>query len=101
MAAKSPRKLPTEVVVMGITIPVSRDVLPDSHGLFDIDERTGKCEIKIDSVLTDEYAEEILFHEITHAVLHFSGLDAALKNDLDESVVKALQLGLYPLYRRK
>ena len=45
--------------------------------------------------------EKTLFHELCHMVLFLSGHCWKMKDDDEEAVVRALEHGLYPLYKRK
>ena len=93
----SGNSLPKQVYLLGNRIAVSRAVLPDAHGLFTISDKTGLGNIQICDELLPAYAEKILFHELVHAVLHFSGVVELLTDEQEEAVVCAIEHGLFPL----
>jgi Zn-dependent peptidase ImmA (M78 family) len=45
--------------------------------------------------------ERTVFHEICHMVLFLSGHKYAMEDGQEEAVIRALEHGLLPLYRRK
>ena len=94
-------KIPRKIEVMGHTVTVSRREIPDCHGEFWIDDATGKARIALDKGMDSAYSEKILFHELVHAVLHFSGAIETLTDEQEESIVRAMEHGLFPLYQRK
>ena len=95
------KKIPRRIDVMGHPITVTRRNIPDAFGEFWIDDESGKARIALDKGMDSEYSEKILFHELVHAVLHFSGAIETLSEEQEEAIVRAMEHGLFPLYQRK
>lgn len=93
--------IPKKIKVLGQEVSISRKKLKDCYGTFEIDDKSGKGKIAIDKDIDDEHAESILLHETIHAILHFSGVVEHLSEELEESIVVALQNGLSPLYQQR
>lgn len=60
--------------------------------------------IDVCSSLSDDKYERVLLHEIMHSILAMSGIGSQpnmMSDELEESVVTALEHGLFLLYERK
>lgn len=95
------KTIPKKVDVLGHSVSVSRAKLDDCHGQFVIDDKSGKAKIQLCKELDPDYSEKILFHELVHAALHFSGVVETLTDIQEEAVVRAMEHGIFPLYERK
>jgi len=81
--AKSTQRHVMDVPICGVTVPVFiredlKDGEVDCAGLYDTDSPT----IWIDASVGDAYVQQVLIHEIGHAMLHLSGAMHELAEDM-------------------
>lgn len=90
---------PTDISIMGINFKIIHKKLPKDHyGETDLNKR----QIAISSAITDDDVyEDTLLHEIIHAVLGVTGQSERLEENVEESLVVALEHGLSRLYCRR
>lgn len=90
------KSLPPSIIISGHTVTIkyidTEDHEGDQWGDFNID----KDEIRIWTRGCDD-VEEILIHEIMHAVIGYSGLTGVLTDEQEEAICRLVQYQLYPL----
>lgn len=99
---RKPRGFPSSVQVFGhkvriVYCHVMPKTLTDSFGVTYFDTKR----IYISLEQPRDEMERTLFHEFCHMVLFLSGHSFNMKEDDEEAVVRALEHGLYPLYKRR
>ena len=82
--------IPRRVVILGREYPIRRTRMP-SAGMCDFSAGV----IWLRSGLKGSDADATLLHESVHAVLHESGLHFNWTDEFTESVVRALEHGLF------
>lgn len=82
--------LPKAINVLGRDYKIRRKRMRD-YGLCDF----GPGIIWLRSGLKDEDAHQTLLHEVIHAVLHESGAQFQFSDEVTESLVRAIEHGLW------
>lgn len=95
--------LPKKISILGQTFKIETvENMKDTDGSELLGLMTGhQRSIKLSSNLTDANRDEVLLHEIIHAVLYISGVSNLLKDNIEESIVVALEHGLNGIYKLK
>ena len=99
---RRPKGLPSFISIYGYDVEILYcTVMPkgydDTFGITYHNEK--RIYINLDQP-RDEM-ERTVFHEICHMVLFLSGHKYAMEDGQEEAVIRALEHGLLPLYRRK
>lgn len=99
---RRPKGFPSKIHVFGYDVEIIYcDEMPrgasDTLGLMYHNEK--KIFINLDQDLRE--MDKTVFHEICHMVLFLSGHRYAMEEGQEEAVIRALEHGLLPLYRRK
>lgn len=86
------------ITIMGRKVKIQYKKTDNLCGEFDGDKNL----ITIDkNVLTDpELFQSTLFHECTHAILFYSGLNELLKEDTEEALVRCIEYNLLPIMKK-
>jgi len=58
-----------------------------------------KKTIYLNTAKDTRWDEQKLFHEMIHAILHLTGQTQNLDGNLEEAIVEAIELNLWPLIR--
>ena len=97
MARRRKDRPDEQVSVCGreVSITYQRD-LDDCDGCFYPDE----AEIHVDLEASRD-PDQILFHELLHAALAFSGVSDLLTESSEEALVSCLEQNIFPLVRLK
>lgn len=92
----NPKNLPQSITICGKTVTIkyidTEDHEGDQWGDFNID----KDLIRIWTKNCPD-VEEILIHELIHAVIGYTGLTGVLTDDQEEAICRAMQYQLYPV----
>jgi len=89
-------RLPRKITILGNSVDIKQRNLDGIHGSCDVD--INEIEISKDSTMDKD---QVLFHEIIHYILGKSGVSELLSAKVEESVVTALENGLFPLIHLK
>ena len=82
--------LPESIVILGKTVEIKIKKMDENLGEF----CSEKMRITIDPKQSNDEAAKTLLHEITHCILHITGLHFLLTEDLEEAIVRALEHAL-------
>lgn len=91
-------KVPESITVSGHELSIFIEENPMSEkgdllwGYFDADEM--KIVIREDATKSKKTFEEVLFHEMLHALIEFSGLSHLMSHESNEAIVRCLDYGL-------
>ncbi len=99
---RKPKGFPSKIHVFGYDVEIIYcSEMPKRIGdVFGITyQNEKKILINLDQDLKE--MEKTVFHEICHMVLFLSGHKFAMEEGQEEAVVRALEHGLLPLYKRK
>lgn len=93
-------KKPKSVAILGADFEIRYVKSVDKGDSF------GECDgplriIKIKDSQPDHIVDSTILHEIIHGILYMSGNSEHLSEELEESIVLALENGLGQIYKRK
>ena len=82
--------IPEEIDICGLRWKIVRKRMKD-RGMAHLDSRI----IDLADRLSGEELEQTYLHELTHVVLHVSGLNSLLNEELEEAICLAMENILY------
>lgn len=99
---KKPKGFPSRVPIYGYDVEIiyCKDMPRGYSNTFGLTYHNEK-RIYVNLDQNREEMERTVFHEICHMVLFLSGHKYAMEEGQEEAVIRALEHGLLPLYRRK
>lgn len=83
--------IPRTIQILGRQYKIRRKAMKGNFALCDDDNET----IWLRKGLTGDVAEQCLMHEVIHAIMFRSGNKFQLLIDQEESIVRAMEHGLY------